>query len=221
MQMLILGTKNKYKNKRGGYSKSGSLFYTVFLYEIKRGVKKMSLYIMGLFLSYMVLNVFTDLKYRKTKNIWHFIFLVVGLGITYFAGIRTGKEIVIVLTMALVCGLLLETFKFSSPGDTKMLVVAALYVSDVAEESAMLTAITLTAFHLLFFWIASVYRLIKILGFVGAIKDQLEHAASIFGVKLPKKEIKLIQSFPGACSILLGAMVYIAFTIYQNGGILV
>jgi len=220
MQMLILGTKNKYKNKRGGYSKSGSLFYKVFLYEIKRGVKKMSLYIMGLFLSYMVLNVFTDLKYRKTKNIWHFIFLVVGLGITYFAGIRTGKEIVIVLTMALVCGLLLETFKFSSPGDTKMLVVAALYVSDVAEESAMLTAITLTAFHLLFFWIASVYRLIKILGFVGAIKDQLEHAASIFGAKLPKKEIQLIQSFPGACSILLGAIVYIAFTIYQNGGIL-
>ncbi|MBJ7967929.1 hypothetical protein [Bacillus cereus] len=180
----------------------------------------MSLYIMGLFLSYMVLNVFTDLKYRKTKNAWHFIFLIIGLGITYFAGIRTGKEIVIVLTIALVCGLLLETFKFSSPGDTKMLVVVALYVSNVVEESAMLTAITLTAFHLLFFWIASVYRLIKILGFVGAIKDQLEHAASIFGVKLPKKEIKLIQSFPGACSILLGAMVYIAFTIYQNGGIL-
>ncbi|PFD15309.1 hypothetical protein [Bacillus cereus] len=181
----------------------------------------MSLYIMGLFLSYMVLNVFTDLKYRKTKNIWHFIFLIAGLSITYFAGIRTGKEIVIVLTMALVCGLLLETFKFSSPGDTKMLVVVALYVSNVVEESAMLTAITLTAFHLLFFWIASVYRLIKILGLVGAIKDQLEHAASIFGVKLPKKEIKLIQSFPGACSILLGAMVYIAFTFYQNGGILV
>ncbi|HFJ9281156.1 TPA: hypothetical protein ACGW6Z_005419 [Bacillus cereus] len=180
----------------------------------------MSLYIMGLFLSYMVLNVFTDLKYRKTKNVWHFIFLIVGLCITYFAGIRTGKEIVIVLIMALVCGLLLETFKFSSPGDTKMLVVVALYVSNVVEESAMLTAITLTAFHLLFFWIASVYRLIKILGFVGAIKDQLEHATSIFGVKLPKKEIKLIQSFPGACSILLGAMVYIAFTIYQNGGIL-
>ena len=180
----------------------------------------MSLYIMGLFLSYMVLNVFTDLKYRKTKNIWHFIFLIVGLGITYFAGIRTGKELVIVLTMALVCGLLLETFKFSSPGDTKMLVVVALYISNVVEESAMLTAITLTTFHLLFFWSASVYRLIKILGFVGAIKDQLEHAASIFGVKLPKKEIKLIQSFPGACSILLGAMVYIAFTIYQNGGIL-
>ncbi|MDA2626988.1 hypothetical protein PDQ36_27810 [Bacillus cereus] len=180
----------------------------------------MSLYIMGLFLSYMVLNVFTDLKYRKTKNIWHFIFLIVGLGITYFAGIRTGKEIVVVLTMALVCGLLLETFKFSSPGDTKMLVVVALYVSNVVEESAMLTAITLTAFHLLFFWIASVYRLIKILGFVGAVKDQLEHAASIFGVKLPKKEIKLIESFPGACSILLGAMVYIAFTIYQSGGIL-
>ncbi|WP_144495639.1 hypothetical protein [Bacillus thuringiensis] len=180
----------------------------------------MSLYIMGLFLSYMVLNVFTDLKYRKTKNIWHFIFLIAGLSITYFAGIRSGKEIVIVLTMALVCGLLLETFKFSSPGDTKMLVVVALYVSNVVEESAMLTAITLTAFHLLFFWIASVYRLIKILGFVGAVKDQLEHAASIFGVKLPKKEIKLIESFPGACSILLGAMVYIAFTIYQSGGIL-
>ncbi|PFU80111.1 hypothetical protein COK91_19745 [Bacillus cereus] len=180
----------------------------------------MSLYIMGLFLSYMVLNVFTDLKYRKTKNIWHFIFLIAGLSITYFAGIRTGKEIVMVLTMALVCGLLLETFKFSSPGDTKMLVVVALYVSNVVEESAMLTAITLTAFHLLFFWIASVYRLIKILGFVGAVKDQLEHAASIFGVKLPKKEIKLIESFPGACSILLGAMVYIAFTIYQSGGIL-
>ncbi len=36
------------------------------------------------------------------------------------------------------------------------------------------------------------------------------------GAKLPKKEIKLIQSFPGACSILLGAIVYVAFTIYQK-----
>ncbi|HDR4043547.1 TPA: hypothetical protein QCP06_005465, partial [Bacillus anthracis] len=63
-------------------------------------------------------------------------------------------------------------------------------------------------------------RLIKILGFVGAFKDQLEHAASIFGAKLPKKEIQLIQSFPVACSILLGAIVYITFTIYQNGGML-
>ncbi|HHT7067612.1 hypothetical protein [Bacillus thuringiensis] len=181
----------------------------------------MSIYVIGILIGYMTLNVFTDLKYRKTKNIWHLLFLIVGIGITYFAGIRAGKEIVIVLVMALACGLLLETFKFSSPGDTKMLVVVALYVSNVVEESAMLTAITLTAFHLLFFWIASVYRLIKILGFVGAIKDQLEHAVSIFGAKLPKKEIQLIQSFPGACSILLGAIVYVAFTIYQNGGMLV
>ncbi|KAB2499806.1 hypothetical protein F8158_09525 [Bacillus cereus] len=181
----------------------------------------MSMYVIGILIGYMTLNVFTDLKYRKTKNIWHLLFLIVGIGITHFAGIRTGKEIAIIVVMALVCGLLLETFKFSSPGDTKMLVVVALYVSNIVEESAMLTAITLTAFHLLFFWIASVYRLIKILGFVGAIKDQLEHAASIFGAKLPKKEIQLIQSFPGACSILLGAVVYVAFTIYQNGGMLV
>ncbi|MEK7019472.1 hypothetical protein [Bacillus sp. FSL R9-9410] len=180
----------------------------------------MGIYVMGILIGYMILNVFTDLKYRKTKNMWHLLFLIMGIGITYFTGIRTGKEIMIVLVMALVCGLLLETFKFSSPGDTKMLVVVALYVSNLVEESAMLTAITLTAFHLLFFWIASVYRLINILGFKGAIKDQLEHAASIFGAKLPKKEIQLIQSFPGACSILLGAMVYIALNIYQNGGIL-
>ncbi|TKH20716.1 hypothetical protein FC692_28255, partial [Bacillus cereus] len=103
----------------------------------------MGLCIVGLLLSYMFLNVFTDLKYRKTKNMWHLLFLILGIGITYLAGIRTGKEIVIVLVMALACGLLLETFKFSSPGDTKMLVVVALYVSNVVEESAMLTAITL------------------------------------------------------------------------------
>ncbi|MBH0348033.1 hypothetical protein [Bacillus pacificus] len=180
----------------------------------------MSLYIIGLLLSYMFLNVFTDLKYRKTKNMWHLLFLIFGIGTTYFTGIRTGKEIVIVLAMALACGLLLETFKFSSPGDTKMLVVVALYISNVVEESAVFTAITLTAFHLLFFWIASMYRLINVLGFIGAIKDQLEHAASIFGAKLPRKEIQLIQSFPGACSILLGALVYVAFTVYHNGGIL-
>ena len=180
----------------------------------------MSMYVVGILIGYMTLNVFTDLKYRKTKNIWHFLFLIVGIGITYFAGIRTGKEIVIVLAMALACGLLLETFKFSSPGDTKMIIVVALYISNVVEETAILTAITLTAFHLLFFWIASVYRLIKILGFVGAFEDQLQHAASIFGAKLPKKEIQLIQSFPGACSILLGAIVYVGFTIYQNGGML-
>lgn len=148
------------------------------------------------------------------------LFLIVGIGITYFAEIRTGKEIVIVLAMALACGLLLETFKFSSPGDTKMLVVVAIYVSNVVEESAILTAITLTAFHLLFFWIASVYRLIKILGFLGAFKDQLEHAASIFGAKLTKRNTADTE-LSRACSILLGAIVYIAFTMYQNGGMLV
>ena len=75
----------------------------------------MSMYVIGILIGYMILNVFTDLKYRKTKNIWHLLFLIVGIGITYFAGIRTGKEILIVLAMALACGLLLETFKFSSP----------------------------------------------------------------------------------------------------------
>ncbi len=52
----------------------------------------MGLYIVGLLLSYMFLNVFTDLKYRKTKNMWHLLFLILGIGITYFAGIRTGKR---------------------------------------------------------------------------------------------------------------------------------
>lgn len=157
----------------------------------------MSIYVIGILLGYMALNVFTDLKYRKTKNIWHLLFLIVGIGITYFAGIRTGKEIVIVLAMALACGLLLETFKFSSPGDTKMLVVVAIYVSNLVEESAILTAITLTAFHLLFFWIASVYRLIKILGFVGRLKTNWSMLLLYLGQKLPKKDIQLIQSFPG------------------------
>lgn len=53
----------------------------------------MSMYVIGILIGYMILNVFTDLKYRKTKNIWHLLFLIVGIGITYFAGIRTGKEI--------------------------------------------------------------------------------------------------------------------------------
>ncbi|MED1637904.1 hypothetical protein P4V01_13285, partial [Bacillus thuringiensis] len=71
----------------------------------------MLLYVIGLLLIYMILNVFTDLKYRKTKNMWHLLFLMMGMGITYSAGIRTGKEITIVLVVALVCGLLLEAFK--------------------------------------------------------------------------------------------------------------
>ncbi len=53
----------------------------------------MGVYIVGLLLSYMFLNVFTDLKYRKTKNIWHLLFLIVGIGITYFAGIRQEKRL--------------------------------------------------------------------------------------------------------------------------------
>lgn len=52
----------------------------------------MSMYVIGILIGYMILNVFTDLKYRKTKNIWHLLFLIVGIGITYFAGIRTGKR---------------------------------------------------------------------------------------------------------------------------------
>lgn len=59
----------------------------------------MSMYVIGILIGYMILNVFTDLKYRKTKNIWHLLFLIVGIGITYFAGIRTGKEILIVLAI--------------------------------------------------------------------------------------------------------------------------
>lgn len=33
----------------------------------------MLLYVIGLLLIYMILNVFTDLKYRKTKNMWHLL----------------------------------------------------------------------------------------------------------------------------------------------------
>lgn len=187
-------------------------------YLIIEGGSFVSFYMIGLLLCYMILNVYTDLKYRKTKNVWHALFLSIGLVVTYMVNARTMKDMVSVMIVALICGLIMEMFKFSSPGDTKMLAVVALYVGNLVEDSAIVTAITLTAFHLLFIWFISVYRLIKIMGVKGAIKNQFEHAASLFGIKVPEQQIQLIKSFPGACSILLGAVMYIGVTYYQTGG---
>lgn len=172
----------------------------------------MEMYILVLFIIYLSFNVFTDIRQRITKNYWHLCFLILGSLSSYFFGTRNMEEVFVVMISALICGLVCELFKFSSPGDTKMLIVSSMYLIHFVQGQAITVAITFTVFHILFFTIASIYRLIKILGFKGAFKDQLQHAINISGIKVPTKNIELIKSFPGACSIMLSAIVYIAIS---------
>ncbi|MEK4649640.1 hypothetical protein MKY22_17165 [Exiguobacterium sp. FSL W8-0210] len=165
-----------------------------------------------LFALYVVMNLYTDIQYRKTSNIQHLFSLIVGL--SYFSYTHQGSFLVLVIMLiGLVFGLILERMNTSSPGDTKMFVVMSVWITSFAQENLILHALifcTITySFQLAFSWIAWVRKK----GLVKAVAEQKEQLILLFtpGVSLGKEVI--FENWPGAVNMCLGAI----FTLLAGG----
>lgn len=87
---------------------------------------------------YHVVNIFTDIKWRVTKNLWHLLFFMGGvmLSIQALRGVSVG-EILLFYALGVILwfciGIFLETVVgMYSPGDTKMMLISALWLSSLA-----------------------------------------------------------------------------------------
>lgn len=80
--------------------------------------------------AYLAGCVYTDVKYRITKNMWHLVFAVIALAYSTVFGLLggfAGSLITMVLTVFVGINLF-ERIHVFCPGDTKMLAVGAAWV---------------------------------------------------------------------------------------------
>lgn len=85
-------------------------------------------------LLYNAVNVYTDIRWRKTKNLWHLLFFLISFLTLIVSGppfwsIDMLQFLFISIIAWLLAGLFFETIRLFAPGDTKMLVVNASWVS--------------------------------------------------------------------------------------------
>lgn len=93
-----------------------------------------------LLVAYHAFNVYTDVKWRITKNLWHLLFFLGGVMLSGQALRGEGiKEILTFYALSVILwlciGIFMETaVGMFSPGDTKMIVVSALWLAASAGE---------------------------------------------------------------------------------------
>ncbi|PGW00764.1 hypothetical protein [Bacillus cereus] len=164
-----------------------------------------------IFLIYHVFNVYMDVSYRITKNYWHLTFLIIGMGYSYIflEGIAWYKPLAII-GLTLCVGLLLEYFKQSSPGDTKMMIVTALLLSlNLPEQGHITIAAAVIIFHLSLVALFAYGKLFKINGVIKTFKYQISDIKAFFTPGVPISKVKIFDYFPGAITISLGSIIYI------------
>jgi Flp pilus assembly protein protease CpaA len=76
----------------------------------------------------MSFNLYTDLKKLITKNLWHLVFLAIGLGYSLISD-ESLLEKILVVAISLTLGVILEKMSKISAGDTKMLCVSSIYLT--------------------------------------------------------------------------------------------
>ncbi|MCF6094309.1 hypothetical protein L1765_10075 [Microaerobacter geothermalis] len=157
---------------------------------------------------YHLFNVWTDVRYRKTKNMWHLLFLLIGMGAYYFQPSVIWWRPWVGAIITLLLGLIFEGMKFSSPGDTKMLIVSAIWIGTIFPSlSVYRVVLGVVLFHLSFFFVFSYISLIKKKGLKYALRSQiLNLKAMVLG--LPLSNEKVVERFPGAITIALGSLFY-------------
>lgn len=88
-----------------------------------------------LILIYHAVNIWTDVKWRVTKNVWHLLFFLGGVILSGQALRGEGiKEIMIFYALSVILWICIGVFMEAavgmfSPGDTKMIVVSALWLA--------------------------------------------------------------------------------------------
>lgn len=87
---------------------------------------------------YNAVNVYTDTRSRKTKNLWHLGYLLAAVvlffsGMPLFSWVKVGTFMLTVVVW-LIVGLFFELIRLFTPGDTKMLVVNGAWITLLAYE---------------------------------------------------------------------------------------
>lgn len=175
-----------------------------------------------LYIVYHTLNVITDVKYRITKNLWHLLFLIVGLGFYYgLAFENTWYHPLAAMVIALLIGLALEIMRLSSPGDTKMFMVTAIYLSMMLPHHAFFRiGLAVVVFHLVLVAIFTYFRLFQKIGILQTFKNQYYDIKALLMPGVPISKVKVFDHFPGAVTIMAGGLVYfVAVLILESKGI--
>ncbi|WP_121616790.1 hypothetical protein [Virgibacillus halodenitrificans] len=175
-----------------------------------------------LFLIYHSLNVYTDAKFRITKNLWHLLFLVIGLLFYFvFAPANTWYHPLAAMGIALVAGLILEFARMSSPGDTKMMAVTAILMTLlIPHHSFIRIAIAVVLFHLFLFALVTYGKLFYDVGIKQTFKNQFNDIKALLLPGVPISKTKVFEHFPGAVTIMGGSLLYfITVSILESAGI--
>lgn len=174
------------------------------------------MYIVSLFLIYMEVNVYTDFKYLRTKNVWHLLFLIIAIVLGFLEEVSVLNVIGIML-ITLIIGLMREKFPLvrMSPGDTKMLVVASMYCLVINPTNNVFTYSLLL--HTSTFIVSA--SLMGMITMMLLLKSWLlcrdvhgEHSMKLgkLKVRIVMKQWRVVETdfrLPAAISILLGVIL--------------
>ncbi len=163
-----------------------------------------------MFVLYHIFNVYTDIKYRITKNLWHLLFMIIGL--TYYYGFAYEGELfrpLLTMFVALGIGLIFEKMRLSSAGDTKMFIITALILSMMLpHQLTFRVAIAVGVFHLFLLSLITYGVLFKKIGVKQTFKNQLMDIQALVMPGVPISRIKVFEHFPGAVTIMGGSLLY-------------
>jgi len=167
------------------------------------------------FTCYIIANLYTDIKHRRTSNLQHTISLV--LAICFFNYMHEGSFIVlIVMLIGLIFGLILEKMNTSSPGDTKMFVVMSVWIVSFSTgnliQQTLVFCIITYAIQLGFAWISWVQKK----GLLKALNEQKEQLIMLLTPGAPLGKEVIFENWPGAVNMCLGAILTLL-----AGGILI
>ena len=169
-----------------------------------------------LLLLYNVVNVYTDIRWRKTKNFWHLLFFLASFLLLLINGpplwsMEMLQLLFVAIIVWLLVGLFFETFRLFSPGDTKMLIVNASWVSFLTYSASGWNSLVQTLLQffgliLLTFLVGSISLTIRQFGWKATF-------ASLYLRQTLKKANGHNLSMPGAVPISLAVFITV-FTIW-------
>jgi len=159
-----------------------------------------------IFSYYTIYNLYTDIRFRKTSNIQHVVFLVIGL--CYFDHVHPNTLIVLpIMLLSLIFGLIIEKMRTSSPGDTKMFIVMSVWITSFTNDNlihqTLVFCVVTYVLQLSIGWLSWVRKK----GFLKALKQQREQLILVLTPGAPIGKEVIFENWPGAVNMCLGAIL--------------
>lgn len=167
-------------------------------------------------LVYHSVNIITDVKYRKTKNIWHLIFIIIGCVQYLFNSLVLRNNMFQFLNLTIACGvvlfmgIVLEELKYSSPGDTKMSIVTLVLLISVSPLSIFYTTFIFIFCNILFSFIFTTFLVFEKIGILNMLKNTKNLIIATFSPGMRRKDfnITISTNIPGACIFALSSLAF-------------